>query len=321
MDPIAALGAINGVKQTIDSMTGSASDKQQQYQLELMREQEAANRRGTDYQTQKAKEMYEYTGYGSKVRQMKDAGLNPALVYQQGGAGVTGNINAPQVSQGSAPNVAAEKQINMGMALQLAKLQSEIDVNKSVTERNIAEAGLAGQNKKGQEFDLGVKTETREETINQIKNLSQESGENLLSKQLANTLSTLTMDNKVNMTAAELANEFTNNKILRTEVDLKEAQLENVLTNTIKTALESNYIDKNYDLRVKELAQQLRLGLGAQGLTQEQIDQNKTRMWVDAVSKAIGIAVGARLATRGRGEETVIEKYGDDIKTITKKIK
>ena len=150
--------------------------------------------------------MFQATGYGAKVKQLKEAGLNPALIYGMGGAGggTTGNISAPQVSQGSAPNVAAataNKTASVGMALQLAKLQSEIKVNEPIANVNQAEAskksGVDTQkateeianlqsSREGQELDNynkklnnAILNATSPDQINRIKYLAEEAGEQL----------------------------------------------------------------------------------------------------------------------------------------------
>jgi len=124
-----AAGAIYGIV---------AGSRQQGQQQELMDYQNKLNWKTMDKSQRLQKDMYEYTGYGSKVRQMKEAGLNPALMYGGSGAGggTTGSGAALGVSGGQAPNAAA----NIGMGLQLAKLRSEIAVNESVAKVNEAEA-------------------------------------------------------------------------------------------------------------------------------------------------------------------------------------
>lgn len=141
MDAITALGMLN----TGANLVNNDSERQQKYTLDLMKHQHNYNIDAMREQEAASLRMFQATGYEAKVKQLKEAGLNPALIYGMGGAGggTTGNISAPQVSQGSAPNVAAataNKTASVGMALQLAKLQSEIKVNESVAEANKAAA-------------------------------------------------------------------------------------------------------------------------------------------------------------------------------------
>lgn len=146
------------------------AQKQQDYQKELMDLQNQYNLGAMDKQFALAKEMYEYTGYASKVRQMKEAGLNPALMYGNGAGqgGTTGNGAALGVGQGSAPNMAQFQQNKiaiMGMGLQLQKLRSEIDVNRSVAEANRA---AAEEKKTGTIPKLQQETENLKSTLDLI---------------------------------------------------------------------------------------------------------------------------------------------------------
>jgi len=138
MDAITLLNAVNNM--SANASGNDDAEQQQQYQLDLMREQDKYNRAAMNQQKANQKEMYEYTGYESKVRQLKAAGLNPALVYGMGGTGggTTGGGAALGVGLGSAPNVnmqTSNKIASQGMMLQLQKLTSEIELNKSIANR------------------------------------------------------------------------------------------------------------------------------------------------------------------------------------------
>ena len=95
--------------------------------------------------------MFEYTGYGAQRRQMEEAGLNPALMYGYAGSGgSTMSANAGNVSGGYASDEAALKQTQIaqqGMALQLAKLSSEIAVNEATAKEKEANAELVSEKK------------------------------------------------------------------------------------------------------------------------------------------------------------------------------
>ena len=98
-----------------------------------------------DYSSEAQRKMWEFTNFGNQRKQMELAGLNPALMYQQAGAGITGTASG-NVSSGNSSDASSRKLADIqsqGMALQLAKLASEIDVNKSVAEVNRASAGLS----------------------------------------------------------------------------------------------------------------------------------------------------------------------------------
>ena len=87
----------------------------------------------------------EQTSPAANMKRLKEAGLNPALMYGMSGAGgSTGTMGS--VAGGNTPSSAqikANNQAAQGYAMQLAKLQSEIDVNKSVAKVNEANANKA----------------------------------------------------------------------------------------------------------------------------------------------------------------------------------
>ena len=120
--------------------------KQLKQQQKLQDLQIKGNKEMINYSSEMQRKMWEYTNYGNQRKQMENAGLNPALMYQLSGTGVTGTASG-NVSAGNSSDAASRQLADLqseGMALQLAKLASEIDVNKSVAEVNRANAGLSG---------------------------------------------------------------------------------------------------------------------------------------------------------------------------------
>lgn len=95
------------------------------------------------------KEMYDYTGIQSQMAQMKAAGLNPALMYGQVGAGAStagGSVGSGSGSAGSAPSGGAPQApqsqaiAGIGMGMQLGNIMADIDLKKSQADLNEAEA-------------------------------------------------------------------------------------------------------------------------------------------------------------------------------------
>ena len=73
--------------------------------------------------------------------QMKKAGLNPGLMYGQGGGGgTTANVNSGSVTGGQAAGQSGEIQAMMGMGLQREMLQAQKEVLASQADLNRAEA-------------------------------------------------------------------------------------------------------------------------------------------------------------------------------------
>ena len=82
----------------------------------------------TDYNMSKQLQMWKDTNFGPQMQQLKQAGLNPGLIYGMGGGGgqtaniETGHVGTSQPTRGSAEAMAAA---GMGMQLQLLQAQKE----------------------------------------------------------------------------------------------------------------------------------------------------------------------------------------------------
>ena len=106
-----------------DSILGG---QQQKRQKELM-----------DYQQKLQLDMWNKTSYPAQVAKMKEAGLNPALMYGSAGSGgTTGNI-----SQGGANGGYNDNTPDSFMAMFQMAMQKEL--NESVIRKNNADADLA----------------------------------------------------------------------------------------------------------------------------------------------------------------------------------
>jgi hypothetical protein len=164
----AAIGAGSNIMGLLDVGGNRLRRKQIEQQQKLTDIQVEAQKELADYGMGISKEMFEYTGYGAQRRQMEEAGLNPALMYGHAGAGgSTMAVSAGNVSGAHASDEAALKQAQIaqqGMALQLAKLSSEIAVNKATAKEKEANAELISEKKV---------TETNQRDV-LIENLRQE---------------------------------------------------------------------------------------------------------------------------------------------------
>ncbi|MEM3714430.1 MAG: hypothetical protein QXF82_05720 [Nitrososphaeria archaeon] len=119
------------------------------------------NKHQMNYAQQLEKDMYQYTFDMNKPETMKnlfkEAGLNPALMYGTSASGVSGTSVGGGRGAGYNSQAATEGEIiqsNLAlqeMGLQLAKLRSEIDVNRSLANRNNADANLSGAKTKTEE--------------------------------------------------------------------------------------------------------------------------------------------------------------------------
>lgn len=138
----AAGGAVGMGLEWLDElvMGNRRRKKQLEQQAKLNEMQIAGNKELSDYQQQKQLEMFEKTGYGAQMKQMKEAGLNPAMIYGMSGGGVegtTGGGNIGSVGGGHASDESSRKMASIqaqGMALQNRMMQAEVKKVEAETE-------------------------------------------------------------------------------------------------------------------------------------------------------------------------------------------
>lgn len=168
-----AIAGIMGIASAAANMASSAADKNSGMSAgeyndlnKTMGLQSMWNNTQAEKSYELQQRMFDYTSnYNSpanQVKRLQEAGLNPALMYGTTGAtgtqGTQGSAQAQGVS-GNASDTAERRQAKVaeqGMALQMAKLASEIDVNKSVAESNRASAEKAGAETKTTEQSRNV---------------------------------------------------------------------------------------------------------------------------------------------------------------------
>lgn len=123
-------------------LLGEINDARQRRQNKKLQEQQIeGNKAMIDYQMQKQYDMWLKTNYGAQKEQMKKAGINPALMYGMGGGGGTTTGNASgSVSSSSATQNPGE----MGMGIQLAMMQAQLENIKANTNKTNTEASKIG---------------------------------------------------------------------------------------------------------------------------------------------------------------------------------
>jgi len=165
-------GLITGIANTI---TGAIQNKkalawqkeqwqqQMQYGREMWEKQNAAendrmalqnqwNKEAAAQSQQYAKEMFDYTGYENQVKQMKAAGLNPALM--NGGGGSAGQASAGAEVQPAQ----AFQPMGIQMALQAQQVMANTQLANAQAQKTRAEATAQNmQNLIGSSIDLAQK--------------------------------------------------------------------------------------------------------------------------------------------------------------------
>lgn len=173
-------------------------DKQYNMQQRLNKGAQELNFNAMDKAYQQQKEMYDYTyglnTIGAKKQQYLDAGMNPALAYglgTSGSGGTTGSMPVPTVQGGSASKDTEQRQANiaaqavavqqMGIGLQMSKLQSEIAVNQAQAEKLKAEA----------KYTSGTQTELGQSNITNISQQTKNAEIQNIGMQLDNAIKTI----------------------------------------------------------------------------------------------------------------------------------
>lgn len=111
--------------------------KQFENEKEKMGLQAQYNKEQAAYNQDLAKDMYTYTGMGSQIQQMKNEGLNPALMYSGGAGGGNGST----AGAGQAQGVQQGTSDAVGMAIRAKEVSQNERLVESEITKNLAEAG------------------------------------------------------------------------------------------------------------------------------------------------------------------------------------
>ncbi|AXH75319.1 MAG: DNA pilot protein [Microviridae sp.] len=133
------------------------NDKRQLRQQQKLQDlQISGEKQMTDYNMSKQLQMWKDTNYPAQVDQLKQAGLNPGLLYGMsgGGATTTGNANG-NVQGAEAPKGGAEVLQEQSMGIQLQLLQAQ----KANIEANTNKTNVEAQKTAGVDTEK-TKTET-----------------------------------------------------------------------------------------------------------------------------------------------------------------
>lgn len=140
--------------------------KQNEAERERMALQNQWNKEAAAQSQQYAKEMFDYTGYENQVKQMKAAGLNPALM--NGGGGSTGQASAGAEVQPAQ----AFQPMGIQMALQAQQIMANTQLANAQAQKTRAEATAQNmQNLIGSSIDLAQKISEIGKTKQEKKNL------------------------------------------------------------------------------------------------------------------------------------------------------
>lgn len=256
------------------------NDKRQlKQQGKLQALQIAGQQQMVDYNYQKEMEMWHNTNYGAQMAELAKAGLNPALMYKQGGPGGTTGTATGNVSGASAPAGGMEIQ-NMMMQ------QAQIELMKAQTKKTTAEAETVAPQAAAVLENLKADTANKEvqgeilDAESDLKNVEVQIAEKTQGAAQAIVLTNLrrftaemhmaetqerisseTADNNIKIVAAHYAGLLLTNKEIKAKIGLTDQQAEQV-KKTIEEMPEKLKIEQGR-LKLEQGQQQWEQGSGS----------------------------------------------------------
>jgi hypothetical protein len=269
-------------------ITANQQFKRQKQVMDLqMKNQQILNQQGLDMQ----KDMWQHTNYENQMKQLKAAGLNPALIYGKGGqGGVTGSQGGGSASGGS---VAQAPMMDLS-ALNFAKVNAEIDLIKaqadnlrgktpvpSAQEKNIiADTNLKELEGKMLKENMGTFLKTAEATLNKLVTDTQ--------AQIANIANTTTDTQKKEQEITNLKKDLEAKEqqiaLMVVEKTLKEKQVNLTEEQTKAIPVQLKQAWSKIDNEVRSLDQKdTELGQAAEKLKQgwDQLNQNQQQLLIN----------------------------------------
>lgn len=287
-----AIGAGLGI---VGSAINDARQIKQQKKLQAM--QIAGNKEMTEYNMQKQLEMWEKTGYVGQVDQMKRAGINPALLYGQGGGGgQTANVTPGNVTAGEAPKGGGEIMAGIGMGIQGAQLQL-LQAQKENIEADTANKQADTTNKGVQTGDILAGIESKQaqtqlmkvqsELTNIQKQYESESMEDRLQaaywtqRKLLDETTKICAEAGVAQATVEDKIQIVKNEVQKSAIEIGLAQAQKELTNAqTNVSKEQLAVQK---ATIEKITAEIKQGWTGLSIQQQNQDLQKWRSEMDKV--------------------------------------
>jgi hypothetical protein len=262
--------------------------------------QQALNQQGHDLQM----DMWNKTNYGAQIGHMRNAGLNPGMMYGMSGGGgtTTGSQGGGSAASGSAQQWKAMDLQNALVGAQVENIKQDTENKKADTENKSADTILKGYTteKVITEIDniaANTKNTKAVEELNKVKtSLEQKNvavaGETLRQLRLANDITEDSYVDIVGQIAAE-RNKTENDAILSAELSETERKKREKLNNDIEVDM-MNAISNSKNANSNEVANYLenfRINI-TKKINDENIGFATQKMWVDNTTKFLGDLLG-----------------------------
>lgn len=227
-----AINAVAPIAGTIYSMfqNKDAADRRQVKQQQKLTDIAVnANKDTAKYSSDLQYDMWNKTNYEAQVKHAEAAGLNPAMLYGMGGAGgaTTGSASAGTQGAASAANAAQERQVELGMGMQLAQTQllaAQARKTEAETKNIEAETGKTGVETETGKLNLDTAQKTQEATIQTIQEGAAKALAEAVQSQQKQVITEETMKDQIKSIQQEAINKILTNNNLKIENRIKTAE-------------------------------------------------------------------------------------------------
>lgn len=282
------------------AINSGLADEQWGNQLRLMDIQNRYNEQMAKNNQQRNKDLWDYTNYENQKQHIKNAGLNPALMYGMGGGGGVSANGA----QGQGVTQPADRSVEMklkqqGLGLQLASIASQVALNKSQAEKNKAEANKIA----------GVDTDAQKATIDNL--IAQTSNEKIKKGLILGQIRVADAEEELKRNMAD----WTKDKADETRWNIKSLQkgIEKLVEEINGIKLDNELKERTIDNKVKESS------LTLQNLMSEILLKGSQRKVNEEQAKAIPAQIlqgWEELTKKGKAlinQREQIEAYAQDV--------
>lgn len=235
----AAEGTLGGI---MGLALGSIENKRQiKQQKKLQALQIQGQKDMTDYNWQKQLDMWKATNYGAQMEQLKNAGLNPGLIYGMGGTGgattgnASGNVQGATAmkSEGAAMGMTAMNLGLMGAQKELIEAQAEKTraeiPNLAKTGENIqANTELTKIETRLKNIDSQIKGRTIEDAIDIITAEAGKATYDVLITQRQNQIEQATVEATMQKIQSEAIGAALNNILTKEHINVQKATIDKI---------------------------------------------------------------------------------------------
>ena len=278
------------------------AEKQWKQEKEMTQTQYENQRKLNEQGNEMQYDMWKKTNYGPQVEMMKEAGLNPGLMYgMKGGGGVsTGSQGGGQASKGSA---ATQQKASAGMDISQMMMGAQMELMKQQARKAGAEATLIGG---GKTENTGADTELKQVQAENIRIANMTDYDEAISKIELNNAKFIKAieESKTEAGIRESkiqgqiqANLESVQKVMesKSRIKLNNAQITNMVGKLVNDSVRLGQAqdqiginDRNASTNERNSLEKTLMRLLNENLGQQTIDLNEKKMWVEAGVKTIG---------------------------------